>query len=88
VEQGKYVKNKKSGEWTFYNERGVMIRKQSFLNDVPDGQWVEFYPNGNKHSEGCYKQLVKTGAWVYYTEKGAVIRKMTYKNGKVSKVSN
>ncbi|MBK8207626.1 MAG: hypothetical protein IPK87_12695 [Planctomycetes bacterium] len=35
-----------------------------------DGEWVEYYENGNKSAEGKYKGESKVGKWVEYHENG------------------
>ncbi len=41
-------------------------------NPVRQGPWVHYHRNGNKESEGAYRDNVKTGTWIYYDVAGAM----------------
>jgi antitoxin component YwqK of YwqJK toxin-antitoxin module len=72
--------------WSFYGKRGELVRKQNFKDHLPNGKWIEYYPNGIKQREGSYENLAKTGVWTYYDEKGEITYQVLYKNNMIFKV--
>mgnify|MGYP003506416922 CR=1 FL=1 len=77
--------NKKNGKWKFYDQRGALQRVQSFTDDIPNGKWISYYPNGKKQNEGSYSMLKKEGIWSFYDENGDVTYRVEYTNGEISK---
>ena len=47
-----------------------------------EGEWVDYWTNGQLYSKGNYKNGKKEGAWVFYWDNGQLMRKGNYKNGK------
>lgn len=48
-----------------------------------DGLWTLYYRNGNKESEGRYRNDRREGVWVSYLPDGRKFSEMTYRGGKV-----
>jgi len=65
-----YFKTKKAALSWFY-------RRQN----KPDGKWTDWRENGQKHSEGSYKNGKRNGKWIYWRENGKKEEEGTYKNG-------
>lgn len=40
------------------------------IDDEKEGDWVEYYANGNKRREGRYKDGKKEGKWILYHSNG------------------
>lgn len=50
---------------------GNKIAEGITRNDgVRDGEWKDFYDNGNLRAEGIYKDGLKVGVWKYYYDNG------------------
>ncbi len=50
-------------------------------DNFPDGKWTCWYENGQKQSEGTYKDDEHDGKWIYWHENGNKESESTYKNG-------
>jgi len=79
--KGKYKNDLKEGKWEFYDERGRMYKKQSFIEGKPTGKWVEYYINGKKKGEGQFNGIKRDGVWTYWDKDGKVVYKVRYNNG-------
>ncbi len=44
-------------------------------------KWISYYPNGNKESEGKYREGKQDGIWTYYDKKGEIINQVVYQDG-------
>ncbi|MBR9997352.1 MAG: toxin-antitoxin system YwqK family antitoxin [Cyclobacteriaceae bacterium] len=59
---------------TFYDEHQSLLKETITVIDgqkqIRDGKYISFYENGNKKSEGFYKNDEPTGFWNYYYESG------------------
>lgn len=49
---------------------------------VNDGNFVEYYRNGNKYAEGQYDMGVLAGEWSYWHDNGQLCKKVTFKEGR------
>lgn len=52
-------------------------------NEVIDGHAVFWHKNGQKASEGSYKNGLESGSWMVWNEEGELIHTFFYKNGKI-----
>lgn len=52
-----------------------------FIDDEKEGDWVEYYANGNKRREGRYKDGKKEGKWILYHSNGNKQSEATFCNG-------
>jgi antitoxin component YwqK of YwqJK toxin-antitoxin module len=60
-------------------------RNVSILSDdtyVNDGPYIEYYPDGQKFSEGNYVKGVMEGDWNYWHPNGEPCKTITFKKGK------
>jgi len=67
-----YFKTKKAALSWFYNQN----------NNYPDGKITTWRENGQKLSEGTYKNGKQDGKWIYFTNDENIYAERTYKNGK------
>lgn len=83
-----YQKGKKEGEFTvFYpkddpNERVIQCVSHN-KNDKLDGPAICYYQNGQRASEGSFKEGKTEGKSISYYENGEKKREEIYKNGKI-----
>lgn len=76
-----------------YNKEGKVTASEVFKNGkviskgivlksgYRNGDWKDYYENGQLKSEGKYSNGVKTGVWIYYYKNGRVNQKGLYING-------
>jgi hypothetical protein len=50
-----------------------------------EGEYVTFFPNGNKKTEGTYTQGKKNGTWKVYSKSGDILETREFKEGLVKK---
>ena len=65
VYNGNYV-----GEWMFYYESGIKLKKGYFKNSVPDSLWIFWDEEGRLQQMGNCKGDLLEGLWVYYYPNG------------------
>lgn len=78
---GKYLDNKKVGEWIFYHEGGKIEQKGSYKNGLPTGLWRWYYESGNVLREEEFLNGRENGKMVEYSDTGSVIITGEYFNG-------
>lgn len=95
-----YYEGKKRGLSKEYDKEGTVITLLEFNNDflvnrekinrtdnegLKQGEWKEFYPNGNIKSEKTYKDDLLHGYYREYDTKVKLILTMLYENGSIVK---
>lgn len=55
-EEGTTIDGKKEGEWKWYFEDGGIKEISHWENDLPHGEAITFYRNGNKRSEASWER--------------------------------
>jgi antitoxin component YwqK of YwqJK toxin-antitoxin module len=74
-----FQKSKKNGEYTLYDQQGVIVEKGFYVDNVKDGYW-----NWRKYQfMGKYKDGLKSGRWVYIVK--GVKQIYHYKKGVLEK---
>jgi len=81
IAEGKYVNDKKVGEWKFYNSEGKLIEKGSFVNGRPDGVWYSFYPSGKIQRIEHYDSGVLNGEFIEFNEDSSIMAHGSYVDG-------
>lgn len=91
--QESYSGKLKHGTFNEYDSTGILLISRLYNLDtlladgfiLPNGNydssWVYFYPDGQKASEGKYKNGVKTGLWKYYNPNGKLVQKGIFRKG-------
>ena len=95
-----YNSGKKEGLSKEFDKNGNVIVLQEYNNDflisrekinrtdnkgLKQGEWTEFYPNGNKKSEKTYKDDLLHGYYKEYDIRGNLVLTMLYDNGAIVK---
>lgn len=81
-EEGNYKSGKWEGEWKqYYVSSGSLRFVGSFIDDVPTGKHVFYYPDGKVRQEGKFVAGAKDGEWKFYDEAGFIFLTIDYKNG-------
>ena len=97
-----YNGGKKEGLSKEYDKEGNIITLLEYNNDflvsrervnrtdakgLKQGEWKEFYPNGNKKSEKTFKEDLLNGYYKEYDNRGRLVLTMLYENGSIVKSS-
>jgi antitoxin component YwqK of YwqJK toxin-antitoxin module len=82
--KGHWTDNVKSGTWTYWNEKGIPEKTESYnLLGELHGFNVMYNPAGKPISEGNFKEGKPDGDWIYRYPYGATLRTCTYKDGQL-----
>jgi hypothetical protein len=74
-----------NGPVKVFYEPGVVACEMNFVNDVRDGAYVYYYPNGKISERGLYRGGMRTGLWNDYYEDGRPYRSFSVNgNGRIS----
>jgi antitoxin component YwqK of YwqJK toxin-antitoxin module len=81
-----YKNNKANGTGLFYyaNADHIIRAEVDFADDIIDGAYKEFYPNGNIKAKIDFQNGVRWGEAIYYFRNGQVKIEGTFKKGKQS----
>jgi antitoxin component YwqK of YwqJK toxin-antitoxin module len=80
-EEGSYKADKRDGEWKhYYTLTGKLRFEGKFIDDVPDGLQLFYYPDGKLKQKGKYVGGMKEGNWEFYDEDGFLFLTILYKN--------
>lgn len=63
---------------TVYHENGKIKTKEIYIDNKLNGEYIEFYENGNVKEQGVKKSYDKTGTWKYFDSKGNLIEEEIY----------
>jgi antitoxin component YwqK of YwqJK toxin-antitoxin module len=70
--------------FTYEEQQRMRLTGQVPESGARDGSFVTWYPNGNKESEGVYRNSLLQGRWLWYHENGKLSTEETYSNGVLS----
>ena len=82
VESVNYYRNRRSGEWKFYNERGDVIEIGNYINDRKNGKWTSYYDNGQIKRIQLWNAGKVIEVISYFDKNGKTLDKGTLKAGK------
>ena len=84
IKDGVYLDKKSlkplSGKVIKTSQDNVVIIEGIISNGLPDGEWIEWYPNGNKFFSGIYSKGIKDGLFTFYDINGDLKSEIEYKN--------
>ena len=72
--RGKFLNEKREGEWTAYFNNEQIQSTGVFKNGLRTGIANVYFPNGQLRYEGQYKDDKETGHWKFYNEAGKLIK--------------
>lgn len=78
--QGSFEQDAKAGEWSYYNEKGNIVTKASFVKGQTEGSKTYFNKDGKPTATEFYEDGIHTGLTEFFTEEGAL--KARLKTGK------
>jgi antitoxin component YwqK of YwqJK toxin-antitoxin module len=87
---GSYSNGRMNGIWTASHPNGRLKSKTLYRDNMPVGEFVEFYANGNKRLEGAFgtsqndgQRQREEGLWKEWHENGQLMREATYDDGRL-----
>jgi hypothetical protein len=82
IEKGKYLNDKKDGLWTVNNTNGVLISKINYLEGTLNGNFKQYYYDGQPKVIAQFDNNNPDGEWKYFSKKGKIIKQGKFENGK------
>lgn len=80
---GKYINEIKDSVWTYYDESGTLISKETFVLGKKNGVVYTYFSDGVVSEEHTYKLDVMNGPFKQYFDKKHIKGEGTYLNGKM-----
>lgn len=78
---GQFEDNKRNGLWSTY-ENGVLVREETYVDDLLEGPFQDWYPNGQLAATGQCTAGKRTGVWKEFHPDGSLKAEGPYENGK------
>lgn len=67
-QKGKYdKKGRAQGEWKWFYENGALMRQENYIDNLRDGEMVEYTEDGKILTKGEYMDDMQEGLWLYET---------------------
>jgi len=71
-----YRNGKSEAPWSYFNSSGRLILAGNYIENLYQGVWTTFYPNGNVAGRIQYVNGEETGTVWVYDEKSQLQRKI------------
>ncbi|MDD2204759.1 MAG: toxin-antitoxin system YwqK family antitoxin [Bacteroidales bacterium] len=84
IAEGKYFEKKRDSIWTFYDNSGVLKSRETYLNDLKNGESSMYYANGKISGVYEWKNGNKDGLWKEYYSSGNLKAAGFYTNDKLA----
>ncbi|HAH25774.1 MAG TPA: hypothetical protein DCL77_18790 [Prolixibacteraceae bacterium] len=81
IAQGKYMGQKKTGEWTFFLDTKI-VSTETYLNGQKNGVSKRFYKTGELLEESNWKDDLLNGVFRSYFQDGKLFMECNYSQGK------
>lgn len=70
---GYYIRQKKEGVWRFYDAKGVLSSKETFVDGVKEGEYIVYNLNGSISRESFFVNDVENGYRKTYDSEGKLL---------------
>lgn len=80
---GKYIGEDKDSVWTYYDEKSVLISRETYVKGKKNGMEFVYFPDGIVSEERKYKMGKMDGAFKLYYDKTLVKSEGFYIDGKL-----
>src|ERR1041385_6947816 len=87
LQTGKVKNYKKQDVWKYFGNGKNLDSTITFKDDVRNGLFTSYYPDGKKFTEGNYLNNMKVGTWNKWYESGNKGQEINYSNGKLDGIS-
>ncbi|MFT5921610.1 MAG: antitoxin component YwqK of YwqJK toxin-antitoxin module [Flavobacteriales bacterium] len=64
------IEKLKSGEWTFYNDEGLLKTEENYSNGLRNGKSITYFTSGKVLLEYNFVNDLREGPWIEYFENG------------------
>ena len=81
--EGTFKEVKKNGEFISYYNDGKILSRINYIQNILDGNWIEFYRNGNLLIKKIYKNGELEGEYIDYYSFGQILSRRFYVNNKL-----
>lgn len=78
---GKYIGENKDSVWTYYDDMGVLISRETYSQGKKNGKAFVYFPDGVVSEEFMYKNDLKNGPFKQYFDKNVVKAEGNYADG-------
>ncbi len=76
--EGRYVEMQKDSVWTYFNEQGSVVARESWLKGAKHGIWITYYSDGTPSEEVPWEQGMRQGQWKQYYPDGTMKSRVIY----------
>ena len=80
---GKYIGEDKDSVWSYFDEKAILISKETYLKGKKDGMEYVYFPDGVISEERKYKMGKMDGPFKLYYDKNLVKSEGVYVNGQL-----
>jgi len=81
--EGKYINEIKDSVWVYYDDGGVMVSREKYVNGKKEGPSIVYLPDGSKAEERNFKNGVEDGEFKQYFDGKKLKGQGKYVNGKM-----
>jgi hypothetical protein len=82
IESGLFKNGNKDGEWTTYNQKGIIIRKITYTKGKLNGKSYLFFNDGRPKLNASFMENKPIDKWTYFTSNGKTLIEGEYDDGK------
>lgn len=80
VEEGEYIRNRKTGVWKKYWSNGNLRSEITYKNGRPSGSYTTYFENGNIEEKSTWGGNKQTGSYEMYYPNGQIMKKKEFTN--------
>jgi antitoxin component YwqK of YwqJK toxin-antitoxin module len=81
VAEGLYNHQKRDSVWTYYNDQGLVLQRETYVKGILNGESLLYYENGQVAERKSYLNDQLHGPWEQWFEDGLPKAKANYVNG-------
>lgn len=78
---GKYIGEDKDSVWNYFDDKGILISQETYLQGKKNGKVYVYFPDGILSEEHTYKNGLMDGPFKQYFDKKHIKGEGTYVNG-------
>jgi antitoxin component YwqK of YwqJK toxin-antitoxin module len=70
--------------YSYFPDGTTIFTKSDFAEGKQNGEYVEYFQNGQINYKYSFKNGIEDGEWVWYNEEGNLLKKAIYKDGELN----